>query len=125
MEFISLEDAMKLDKYIGKSFVPKNNAAFAKKFFYKVEAVIPYTPAGNYGPDQHRYDFKLQKYHRNKTETVKVADVKGNSEEMVRNARVDGHQLINGNWICTDTTADITCDSEKFKEQYEADNSVD
>ena len=123
-KFVSLEEAEKLTKYIGKSYVPKNNEDFAKKFFYKVESIIPYTPANIADPDSHLYHFMLQKYHRNKVEKVNVATDKGGSMEVERNQKVEGHVLSEtGKWQCVDAQANILVDSGKFKRDYIADTN--
>ena len=126
IRWVTLEEAERLEKFIGKSFVPKGDEKFAKKYFYRVESIIPYTPAGVGGPEDHLYMFMLQKYHRNKTETVSVATDKGSIEDVERNARVDSHQMgKNGHWVCVDHSANITVDSTEFKSKYEADNAVE
>ena len=124
-KWITLDEAAKLEKYIGKSFVLRGNEKSAKKCFYKVESIIPYTPAGMGGPEDHLYSFNVQKYYRDRTEKVSVASDNGSTQELERNARVEGHQMINGKWQCVDPTASRMVDSTKFKEEFEPDNSTD
>lgn len=122
-KWVTLDEAAKLEKFLFKHFIPKNNPAFAKKFFYRVESIIPYTPAkSGGGPEDHLYQFMVQKYYRDKTETVNVASDNGATQELERNARVEGHQMINGKWQCVDETANMLIDSGKFKAEYIADN---
>ena len=125
IRWVTLEEAAKLEKYLHKQFVPKGDEKFAKKFFYRVESIIPYTPAGNYGPEDHQYNFMIQKYHRNKTETVSVANDNGSMQELERNMRVEEHQMVNGKWLCVDDRANMLIDSAKFKAEYEPDNATD
>jgi hypothetical protein len=125
IRWVTLEEAAKLEKFLHKQFVPKGDEKFAKKFFYRVESIIPYTPAGMGGPEDHLYKFMLQKYHRNKTERVNVASDNGSTQELERNAIVDGHQMLNGKWICVDDQANITVDSADLKTKFEPDNVAD
>ena len=125
-KWISIQEAEKFEKFLRKSFVPKDDEKFAKKFFYRVESIIPYTPAGNYGPEMNRYKFLLQKYYRDKMEVVSVATDAGGTQEVERNKPVEGHVLTeNGFWSCVNSDASITMDCEEFKSKFVPDNKVD
>jgi len=125
-QWISLVDAEKLEKYIHKNFIPKNDEKFAKKYYYRVEAIIPYTPADCFGqPNESCYKFMVQKFHRTKTEKVSIADESGNTSEIERNQIVDSHQMLNGNWVCVDSTANRLIDVIEFKRDFMSDNTTE
>jgi len=126
-KWVSIEEAEKLERYIGKQYVPKDDEKFAKKFYYRVESFYPYSLVNQGGgADQSLYKLVLQKYHRNKTEKANVADDKGNRVEVERNARVEQHILSEkGNWIRVDALANIPVDLSDFKEQYVPDTVID
>ena len=112
--WVSLDDAEKLKKYLFKNYVPKNDAKFAKKFFWQVISIIPYTPYLAGGPEDHLYKFMLQKFQRDKTETVSIADKNGNTQDIERNLKVEKRD---------GTPETITVDSEDFKANYEPDTA--
>ena len=123
-KWVSLEDAEKLERFLNKQFVPKDNEEFAKKYFYRVESIIPYSPANSDGgPDQNMYQFLVQKYRRDKVETVTVASDSGGTQEVERNAKVDSHEMINGHWHCVDNAANMLIDSAKFRREFKADDA--
>jgi hypothetical protein len=124
-KWISLEEAEKLEKFVGKNFVARNNERDAKKFFFTVEAIIPYSPAGIADPDQHRYSFLIQKYNRNKTMKVSIVTKDGGTAEVDRNVKVESHKEINGKWACVDPMANRLVDTDDFKAQFEPDQSMD
>ena len=126
VKWISLAEAEKLEKFINKNFIPKNDEAFAKRFYYRVESIIPYTPADSFSSaDQNRYKFLIQKYDRKRMEKVSVATVKGEAEDLERNVRVESHELRNGNWICLDPQANRLIDTDEFKKLFKTDDVVD
>lgn len=126
IKWISIEEAEKLERYIGKSYIPKDDEKFAKRYYYKVEAIIPYTPADSYAPaDQSRYKFLLQKYDRKRTETVSIATDKGDSQDVERNMRVEANELRNGTWVCVDPYANRLIDTEEFKKGFKLDDVAD
>jgi hypothetical protein len=126
IKWISLEEAEKLERYINKSYIPKDDEKFAKRFYYKVESIIPYVPADAMASaEQSRYKFLIQKYDRKKTEKVSVATEKGDSQDLERNVRVESHELRNGNWICVDAQANRLIDTDEFKKLFKPDDVVD
>jgi hypothetical protein len=126
VKWISYDEAEKLAKFIGKQYIPVNDEKFAKRYYYKVESIIPYTPADIAAPsDQSRYKFLIQKYDRKKTEKVSVATEGGTSEPIERNARVESHEMRAGTWICIDPQANKLIDTEEFKKQFKPDDVQD
>ncbi len=126
-EWVSIEEADKLGKFIGRQFIKRGDEKSAKKFFFKVEAIIPYTPADQLSdPDKFRINFLIQKYHRNKTSKVDVATSSGARETIEKNAIVDMHVLTeDGKWRCVDSEASRFIDSDKFKLEFEPDSVTD
>ena len=123
--WISIEEAEKLEKLLFKNYVPKDDEKFAKKFYYRVESIIPYTPADFSDPDKHRYHVMIQKYHRDKTEKVNTNDGSGNSQEIERNQRVDSHEMRNGKFVLIDAQANRLVDSDEFKKSFTLDTNAD
>ena len=123
-KWVTLTEAEKLEKYLFKNFVPKNDEKFSKKYFYRVEAIIPYTPASlEADPEQHLYKFMIQKYYRDRKETVSVAASNGSRQDIEREAKVEGHEMFNGKWQCVDPQANRLVDSSDFKRDFEADSA--
>lgn len=126
IKWISLEEAEKLERYINKNYIPRNDEKFSKRYYYRVESIVPYTPAdAACSAEQSRYKFLIQKYDRKKTEKVNVATEKGGSEPLERNLRVESHELRNGNWICVDPQANRLIDTDEFKNLYKPDDVVE
>jgi hypothetical protein len=124
--WISFDEAAKLEKYLNKHYIPKNDEKFAKTYYYKVQSILPYVPAdNNASTDETCYKFVLQKYYRNKTERANVATESGGSQEIERNAKVDSHQMINGKWVPVDSKANIPVDFDDFKRNYIPDAAVE
>jgi hypothetical protein len=126
-KWVTPEEASSFAKYLGKQFVPKGDDKFSKKFFYRVESIIPYTPANASGSTSQRLlRFLVQKYHRNKTRSVNVIDGKGSSEKIDAPMPVEGHEMNgDGLWECKDNTASMLIDARDFKEKYEHDTIED
>ena len=121
--WIDLKEAEKLERYINRRFVPKDDPETAKKFFFVVEAIIPYTPVGFYDPHQHCYQFLIQKYHRNKTEQRSVLAENGSSTDMEVPVKVPSHVLNDkGFWEVVDKNANRFIDTDQFKKEFVADN---
>ena len=114
--WITLEEAAKFQKLLNKRYVPKGDVKFAKKFFWQVISIIPYTPKGAGGPEDHRYDILLQLFRRDKTTTVSKADSSGNISEVECNMRVEKSDGI---------PETLPVDSEKFKAEFEPDSEMD
>jgi hypothetical protein len=126
LKWISLDEAAKLEKFVGKSYIPKDDEKFSKRYYYRVESIIPYTPADcGASADQSRYKFLIQKYDRKRTEKVSIASDKGDAQDLERNVRVESHELNNGNWICLDPQANKLIDTDEFKKNFKLDDVVD
>ena len=121
---ISSKEAEKFDKYINKSYVPKDDADFAKKYFVRPIHTIKYVPADNAGGvNEFGLKFLCQKFHRNKMVQAQIADGKGGTLTVTDNEQVVGHIMNNdGFWECIDPTASFTMDVRDFAESYEQDN---
>ena len=79
INWVSLEDAEKLAKHIGRRFIKRGDEKGAKKYFYKVLDIFAYQPSAkdpNVLPstDQQMYKFNVQKYYRNKKVNVTRRD---------------------------------------------------
>ena len=125
-KWVSLEDAEKLERYIDRRFVKKGDAKDAKQFFYKVIDIFAYQPAAsdpNVLPstDQQLYKFNVQKYYRNKTQTVTKRDSNQNQVTIETEAPVASHSWAEGGKLL-DSYASFPIDTAKFKEQFEPDN---
>ena len=122
-KWVTLDEAKKFKKLLGKNFVPKDDAKFAKKFFYSVIALIPKTPAGIEGSTaQHGLNVLIQKYDRTKTEKVSVATPGGGRETIEGAAKVVGHKINDdGFWECVDSTASMMLDAREFVDKYALD----
>lgn len=126
-KWVTQEESQHFAKYLGKTFVPKGDEKFAKKFFYKVESIIPYSPANAAGSTSQRMlRFLIQKYYRNKTRSVNLIDGKGTAEKVDAPLPVEGHEMnADGLWVCTDERASMLIDVREFKEKYEHDSIED
>ncbi len=121
-EWVSLEQAEKLTKQIGKRFVKKDDAKDAKKFFYKIIGMHKNIPAGfNHSTDEFLISYEVQKYHRNKMVKSKKRDEGGNQFDAEENLQVDGHEMKEGIWVCVDQTASFFKDSKDFSKEFESD----
>lgn len=130
IKWVGTDEAKSFERFLNKNFVPKGDAAFAKKFFVRPFSIIPYTP-----PDavtsstQSLYKFLCQKYHRNKLKSISVSDGRGGRETIEDNEPVVGHVLIEGGRMgegtfeCVDPTASFTIDCRDFREQYQVDSA--
>lgn len=119
INWVSLEDAEKLTKYIGRQFIKRDDAADAKKFFYKVLDIFAYQPSAKdpqYLPstDQQLYKFNVQKYYRNKMVKVSKRDGNGDKVEVQANQPVDSHESRGGVFVCVDPWAFFPMDTVKF-----------
>ena len=121
-KWVTIEDAEKLEKMLFKHYIPKNDEKFAKKFYYRVESIIPYTPVNEVNGDASMYQFMIQKYHRNKTEKVSTNDGSGHSQEVERNQRVESHEMRNGKFVVVDAYANRLIDSAEFKAEFKPDD---
>ena len=115
-----------MQRYIGRRFVKKGDAADAKKFYYEILDIFAYQPAAkdpNVMPstDQQLYKFNIQKFYRNKTVKVTRRDDKGDKVEVQANQPVDGHENRGGNFVCIDAWASFPLDSAKFLASFEPD----
>jgi len=120
--WLSLDKAEKLQKYLFKNFVKKGDDKDAKKFFYRVIGMHKSAPAGIIASsDKFLIHFEVQKYHRNKMVKVTKRDEGANQIEVSENMQVDGHEMRDGNWACVDETASFFKDSEKFLAEFEGD----
>src|ERR1017187_2960427 len=105
INWVSIEDAEKLQRYIGRQFVRKDNPKDSKLYFYKVIDIFAYQPSAkdpNMLPstEQQLYKFNVQKYYRNKMVKVSRRDDKGDKIEVQANQPVDGHENRGGNFVC-------------------------
>ncbi len=126
IEWVSLEEAEKLQKYIGRQYIKKGDEKDAKQFFYKILDIFPYQPMAKdmesmFSTENQLYKFNVQKYYRNKTRKAKRRDEGGNQVDVDANEPVESHEMRNGNWVCVDPMASFPMDTKKFKEQFEPD----
>jgi len=126
INWVSLEDAEKLQKYIGRHFVKKDDAADATKYFYVVLDIFAYQPAAkdpNFLPstDDQLYKFNIQKYYRNKTVKISRRDDKGDKVAVEANQQVDSHVTKGDHFVCVDAWASFPIDSTKFLAAFKPD----
>ena len=128
INWVSLEDAEKLTKHIGRRFVKRDDEKDAKKYFYQVLDIFAYQPSAKDptmlpSTDQQMYKFNIQKYYRNKLVKVTRRDESLNQLEVQANQPVDSHESRGGNFVCVDPWASFPMDSAKFLAAYEVDTT--
>ena len=130
IKWVDSTEAKTFERFLNKNFIPKDDEAFAKKFFVRPISIIPYSPAdASSSASQTLYKFLCQKYHKNKLKQISVSDGRGGRENIEDNEAVEGHRMIDagrmgeGTFECVDPTACFTIDARDFKEQYQADNA--
>lgn len=126
INWVSLEDAEKLQKYIGRRFVRKGNEADAKKYFYVVLDIFAYQPSSkdpNVLPstDEQLYKFNIQKYYRDKLWEVTRRDSSQNQVKVKTNQPVDSHEARGGNFVLVDSWASFPMDTAKFLASFSPD----
>lgn len=124
--WITLDEAERLEKKYSRDrrFVPKKDEETAKKFYFKVSSIIPYTPASYADdPEKHRYQLLISKFYRGKTEKVTVNDGNGGQVEMERDEKVQPFVVVNGKPVVNDKDADRLIDSEQFEKEYTVDTA--
>lgn len=126
--WINEDEAEKLAKAIGRQYVRKGKVDEAKLFFYKIQGMHPYQPGGIVASEEQcRYQYEIQKYHRNKTEKKNRLDESGHpAGEYEANLRVESHELKRlpggrDTWVLKDGDASFFIDTEDFKKQFEID----
>lgn len=127
IKWVDLEQAEKLERYIDRRFVKKNDKADSKEYFYKVIDIFAYQPAAQNpdvlpSTDQQLYKFNVQKYYRHKTQKVTKRDSSQNQVTTESEAPVMSHNWGEGGRLL-DPWASFPIDTHKFKEQFEADNT--
>ena len=127
VRWISYEEAEKLDAMMHRRYVPKDRPKEAKSFYYEILGVFPTTPSsiGGTGPDQNRYCFNVQKYHRQLTRKTILHEA-GNpsaTTEAEVNVPVEHNKVHakSGRIICADPMANFVMDTDKFLAEYEPD----
>jgi len=131
-EWVTLEEAEKLEKCIGRNYTKKGDAKDAKKFFYKVTGchqnvpAVPFslTQAADLGStDDFLISFEVQKYYRNefRNSTFRDPQNPNSSREIKVNQHVESHVMKNDKWVCVDKTASFFMDSKKFLAEFERD----
>ena len=131
INWITEEDAEKLAKAIGRQYTKKDDDESAKKFFFKIISMNPYQPGGVVASEEQcRYQYQVQKYHRNKFVKGSKLDDNGNKSEYDAPMKVESHalkQLPGGRdtWVLLDGEASFFMDTEEFKKQFVLDTIAD
>lgn len=124
-KWISQEEVEKTwEKMLFKNYVRKGDEKDAKKFFYRIQGMHPYQPAGFVtSTDDCLFQFEVQKYYRNKTKKTNVLDEHNPQvkREVDSPLHVDGHEMKGGKWVCVDPWASFFMDVRAFKEKFELD----
>lgn len=130
-KWITLQEAEKYEKWIGRHFVKRDDPKDAKKFFYQIISIHPYQPMAKKfedigSTDDCRYQFNVQKYHRHQTIKATVRPDERTSTVQDVPKPVEGHEWRarlkgEGAWVLVDPRANFFIDVETFKNQFELD----
>lgn len=140
IQWVSLDEAKKLDLLIGKQFVHlfpdgKVDEKDAKLYFYKIISVTPCQPGnmkskeGTANRSNFLLDFQIQKYHRDRHYEVKIKNsgTNGSHQTIQQNepvmpwsfdpkmARITGDGMV-----ITDPMASRRIDSRDFLKEFKA-----
>ena len=130
IQWVTQEEAEKLDKLMFKPFVRKKELKPGdnKKFFYKVTGVCPYAPLYHNGKEilasstQNLIEFTVDRFHRN--ETIVSRRREGGveiEEEVNKPVARNKYDEKSGTWELADEDTSFKIDSRKFLELFERD----
>ncbi len=135
IEFVSAEEAEKLDKLMAKDYVkrgPDGKALKSKEFIYRIISCHPYEKAGQYPPaGKFLVKVEVQKFYRNKFIDNKIL-VSGQERTQKENQKVEAYVYSGitdnkfspgGNWNLADGDANRMMDLREFQEMFAVDTA--
>ncbi len=131
IEFVTIEEAKKLDKMIGKRWVKAGDKpGNIKKFFYEIISCHPYERRDVMNPlGKMQIKVEVQKFYRNEYVTVNVR-IGNDTRPEKQNKKVEQHQFSGitedkfspgGSWECVDEDANRMMDIKEFQKQFVVD----
>jgi hypothetical protein len=127
IEWVTKEEAEKLDKLIFKPFIRRRELKEGdnKKFFYRITGVTPYVPLYHSNKEvvsasnENLLLFTVTRYHRNKYIEQKRREQGQELTEKVNEPILrNRYDESSGTWECVDPDTDFRIDARKFQEVF-------